>query len=220
MNILCQISGGADSTLAAIQAIEQYDEAKFFGVFFDYGQICVNQEMKAAKDIVRRLCLPLRVINISNVWITGGMITGESKEGVSVYTPMRNAVFATLSMAYADSIQADIIITGSKGFFKTEDTHSYYDSTVLFHDLVKSLWQYTTEDKRIVSIINILTKDRQRPMTKEEVYKALYHYDYDYEDTWSCFRGVLEECGECSNCITKREIYKRMENEQVKIIMD
>jgi len=209
-NVLCQISGGADSTLAALLAMEKYEDAHFFGIFFNYSQICVNQECKAAKCIARKLCLSLLIVDINNLWTIGGMIDGESEEGISVYTPMRNAVFATLSMAYADSIQADVIITGSKGFDKTSSRHSYYDSTKTFHILAKTLWEYTTEDKREVHFNSILTNDRKKPMSKEEVYIGLESFGFYKEDTWSCFRGEVEECGECTNCIEKEKIYQKI----------
>lgn len=211
LKIVCELSGGADSICAAIIAKKRWLNAEFYGVFIDYGQVCSKQEYGCAKEAAEKLCLEFKVIEMKNIWSGGGMISGESKEDVNVYTPLRNVAILGTVMAYADSLNADIIITGSKGLSKiVDDEYSYYDSTLPFYKLMEGVWYYTTESKRKVKIIPILAEGRTEKMSKEEVYRVLLKEGFKYEDTWSCFKGGIEECGECYNCEIKKEIFKKL----------
>jgi len=207
--ILLTISGGADSTLAVIYAKRRWPDAEFYGIFVDYNQICKEQEYKYAINIARQLEIErLKVIQINYLWDSGGMISGESKENQDVYTPCRNLALLGTIIAYADTIGADIIVTGSKGHSKIPNkNHSFYDSTVPFAKLLEAVWSYTTENKRQVQIIPILAEGQENTMSKEQVYWELVQEGFGKEDTWSCFRGGPTECGQCSNCVEKDRIF-------------
>lgn len=206
--VVCELSGGADSTLAAIQAQERWPTAIFYGVFVDYGQVCAKQEKRCALRAANKLKLhSLRIVNIQGLWSGGGMIDGESATG-SVYTSLRNVVILSIAVAYADSIGANRVVTGSKGFSKVDsDPHSYYDSTIPFYKLMEAVWNYTAEIKRRVEIVPILAEGRSMKMSKERVYEELLKHGFKFEDTWSCFRGEDEECGKCHNCLIKKKIF-------------
>lgn len=207
--IVITLSGGADSTLAAVLTKERWPNAEYYPVFINYNQICANQEHKIAFHIARRLdFLGLHTIYIQNVWTSGGMIDGEDEIN-DVYTPVRNLALLSCTIAYAESIHADIIVTGSKGHSKIPDEkHSYYDSTIPFAKMMESIWYYASEDKRTVQIIPILAEGRKETMSKKEVYQRLQ--EYNILETWSCFRGGPTECGICSNCIEKAKIYEEL----------
>lgn len=221
--IVVQLSGGADSALAAIKAKERWPlyetdmtwaefETEFYGVFVNYNQVCAKQELRCATEMARKLSLQdLRVIELQSVWSGGGMISGEQEGNSDVYTPLRNVALLGATMAYAESIEADIVVTGSKGFSKIPGVdHSYYDSTLAFHKLMEAVWNYTVENKRRVEVIPILAEGRTTTMSKEEVYRELLEHGFGPEDTWSCFRGEEKECGICYNCKVKKEIFNRL----------
>jgi len=217
MKIVITLSGGADSTLAALKIKDIYPDAEYYPVFIDYGQICSEQEKRTAFYLARKLDLPrFHIITLDKVWTKGGMIDGESKDN-DVYTPVRNLVLLSCTIAYAESIGADIVVTGSKGHSKIpSEEHSYYDSTLPFAKMMESIWYYASENKRRVQVIPILAEGRKETMTKEEVYKELLQYNILYQDTWSCFQGGQEECGECSNCMEKKRIFQKMSEEELK----
>jgi len=227
MRVVCQVSGGADSTLAAIKARERWPyfesditetelETEFYGIFINYGQSCAKQELQRATLIASKLKLEkLRIVDLHNLWLSGGMISGEQKENQNVYTPLRNVTLLGITLAYAESIGANIVVTGSKGLTKISgNSHSYYDSTLPFAKLMEGVWNYTAEVKRQVQIIPILAEGKISVMTKEEVYRELLNHGFGFEDTWSCFRGEEKECGECVNCKEKIRIFKKLELER------
>jgi 7-cyano-7-deazaguanine synthase len=214
MKIVCQLSGGADSALALIKTRERWPDAEVHTLFIDYNQVCREQEYRAALSISKKLGIEeLHCLRLPNLWKSGGMIEGEYASEADVYTPLRNLVLLGMSLAYAESIGADTVVTGSKGHSKVEaDPHSYYDSTLAFHTLMEMVWFYTTEKKRNVHIVPILSQGHKNTLSKEEVYSQLIQNGIKYEDTWSCFRGGEYECGECINCIVKRRCYETKNN--------
>lgn len=136
------------------------------------------------------------------------MLSGEVDENSDVYTPLRNLVLLGMTLAYAEDIGADIVVTGSKGHSKIpEKTHSYYDSTLAFHTLIELVWSYISEKKRVVRVIPILAEGRENTLTKKQVYSLLKLHGIGERKTWSCFRGGDEECGECTNCLEKKAFY-------------
>ena len=212
MKIVCEFSGGADSVYATILTKKRWPGAEIIGVFVNYGQVCATQELLTATKAAKKLDIELHIINLKNVWKSGGMINGETKDDTDVYTPLRNLAMLGSVIAFTDSIESDIVITGSKGLSKVEEEdHSYYDSTISFYKLMEGVWYYTTELKREVRIIPILAEGRNTKMTKEEVYRGLLKNGFNYEDTWSCFRGGVKECGKCFNCKIKMEIFEKIE---------
>ena len=173
MKIACEFSGGADSTYAAILAKKKFSDAEIIGVFIDYGQVCKEQELKCVEKLKNKLDIAVRVIKIENNWNEGGMIDGQKEGTEDVYTPCRNLALLGSVIAFADSILADVIITGSKGLVKVEqDGYSYYDSTVAFYKMMEGIWNYVTENKRICKIIPILAENRTVKMSKREVYEG------------------------------------------------
>lgn len=215
MVIICELSGGADSILSTIRAKERWPEAWIIGVFVDYGQICRTQEYSCAVKAARKIGVDYHRIILRNVWTGGGMISGETDVNSTVYTPLRNVAILGSVTAFAESKKANIIITGSKGLTREpEKEYSYYDSTLPFYKLMQGVWAYATENKRIVQIIPILAEGRRNKMTKEEVYSALLKHGFGFYDTWSCFKGNPQECGECHNCQEKIRIFKKFKEEK------
>ena len=126
-------------------------------------------------------------------------------------------MFVSAAMAYADTLRAEELVVGSKGFSKVKgDSYSFYDSTLAFYSLMEALWRYTTEDKRQVKIVPILAQGRRETLTKKKVYAELLENDIGYEDTWSCFKKGIKvedewkECGECHNCLMKKQIFSEL----------
>jgi len=214
VKIVCEFSGGADSILATILTKQKYPNDEIIGVFVNYNQVYVNQEWSRAFKASLELEIKIKYIKIKNVW-EDSMLEGETEESKDVYTPCRNLVILGCVIAYADSINAGIIITGSKGLSKVEDdNYSYYDSTLPFYKLMEGVWNYTTENKRKVEIIPILAEGRTIKMSKEEVYRKLLENGFEYDDTWSCFKGESEECGICHNCKIKKEVFGKIQNDK------
>ncbi len=144
------------------------------------------------------------------------MINGEQGGDLDVYTPLRNVVLLSTSLAYAEELGADIVVCGSKGFSKiVGEPHSYYDSTIPFYKMMEGVWRYVTENKRDVQIVPILAEGRKDTLTKKEDYETLLNYGFKHDDTWSCFKGEERECEECFNCLEKERIFFEISGERI-----
>jgi 7-cyano-7-deazaguanine synthase len=216
MKIVAEFSGGADSAAAVILAKKNYPDAKIYGIFVDYEQKYAYQECIYAIDLANKLNIGLKTIKAYNLFTE----TKKIKAISNVYTPLRNMLLLSIAASYAESIGAEMILTGSKGLVKIEgDPYSYYDSTVPFYKMMESVINYCKEVKVPPIIVNpILTANRTEKMSKKEVYKLLLENGIGKEDTWSCFtpdtRNILIECGHCHNCEIKKKIFEELEHER------
>ncbi len=224
MRVLCELSGGADSTLAAIMAKNKYPKAEFFSLFVNYNQKAVSLEVRASQDIHRMLGWPIsswKSVGIYDLF-DGPLINTVSGDVDKVwnnlaaaYLPLRNLVIGAIAVSWADAIKADVIISGSKGLVKIEtDPYSFKDSTVPFYVLMEAVANYAKESGR-VSIEPILAENRNTKMTKKEVYRQLRSMGFTYTDTVSCFTPVGNAvCGKCKNCVEKRRLWDEIVQEE------
>jgi len=203
MKVVCEISGGADSALAALMAKDKYKNAEFFGIMINYGQKPWSNEFVRATDFCDKYDIELKTVKIDNLFSKGTVI-GESKpadDGVAdIYTPLRNVVILSCATSYAESINADVVVVGSKGLsYDPKAPYCFKDSTLPFYKLFEAMLSYTAYSP--IKIDPILSEGRQIKMTKKEVFYALKDRGVDWDETWSCFNST--ECGKCNNCLEK-----------------
>ena len=121
------LSGGLDSCVATCVYAEDYE---IHGITFNYGQKSFKQELKASKEICKKMGFTHEVIDlpwlnkISNSSLTSDneipTLTHEELDDLdicedtasSVWVPGRNIVFTSIATSYAESIGAEIIIVG------------------------------------------------------------------------------------------------------------
>ncbi len=204
MKVVVELSGGADSALAAIYAIRKYMTADFYALFIDYGQKYAEQERKASVEIANHLnCFyggwNWEEVKISKFWQQG--------DKVVEYIPLRNLFLSSIALSYAQSVGAEVLINGSKSLaVDSTDPYSFRDSTKLFYQHLELTELTGTEDHiPLVRIEPLLAMNRTVKMTKREVYKELE--DLAMPETWSCFHPSEDgkECGSCKNCKEKAE---------------
>ena len=121
MKAVVIFSAGQDSTTCLVKALQDYDEVEC--VSFDYGQqhsveldrgkvICDKLGVKQiifTTDILTQIGdSALLSINTDEV----GKPHRKNKDLPSSFVPNRNAFFITVSHAYAQKINADILVTG------------------------------------------------------------------------------------------------------------
>lgn len=205
MKIVVELSGGADSALAAVYATRRYVDSDFFALFVDYGQSYAIQEKEASEKVFKHLKDKFggwywNGITVSKFWQQG--------KAIEEYVPLRNLMLSSIAASYAQSIGAEIIVTGSKSLVVDEsDPYSFRDSTLEFYKLLEQTLTYATEKGiRLVRIEPLLAMYRDTKMTKRQVYKQLE--ELGITGTWSCYHPTVagEECGDCKNCKEKLEI--------------
>lgn len=210
MRILCQVSGGYDSALSLLIAKEKFPEAVIFGIIIDYGQLPFKKEYELAKKFCLRNNVMLKCVEVKNLFslgaVSGECLDDDSTKLSSIYSPLRNLVMGACTASYAEKISAEIIIVGSKGLNYDASPFSFKDSTLPFYVLLNSLISYASYSK--IEILPILMFNRNIKMTKKEVFVALNKRGYSMSDFWNCFNSSEENCGECHNCLEKKEIMK------------
>lgn len=215
MKIVCEISGGADSMYATLLAKEKYNNSEFFGIMINYGQLTFPIEFQKAQEFCKNENIDLKVVTIDNLF-ESGTIKGEEKKDINgiakIYTPLRNLVIGSCALSYAEGLEAEVVIVGSKGLNVDNNPYSFKDSVLPFYTLLNSVINYASYNSKL-HIDPILMTGRNHKMGKKEVYEGLLKRGYNWNSFWNCFNNGLEDCFKCNNCIEKYEIKKGMENE-------
>jgi 7-cyano-7-deazaguanine synthase in queuosine biosynthesis len=197
-----EISGGADSMLAALMAIEKYGpECEYHGLLVNYNQLPFLIEQQKAEIFCERYNIKLHVVKISDLFTTGAVVGEQNVGEVSdVYTPLRNFVIGAIAASLAERLGASVIVSGSKTLNLDGTPWSFTDSTLGFYLHMDSMLNYLTHGK--IKTDPILMQGRNTKMTKFEVYDGLEHYGLEIDDMWNCFNSATEKCGYCNNCKT------------------
>ena len=155
------LSGGLDCTVASSVYAKDYE---IHAITFNYGQKAFKRELKASKEICKKMGFSHSVIDLD--WLakisTSSLNTSEdipevdfndlddleksSESASSVWVPARNTVFTSIAASYAESIGAEI--EGRKlGFgcslFSGEPTlYEKYDKTYVNTEILRRTIQY------------------------------------------------------------------------------
>lgn len=203
--IVIEISGGADSMLAALKAIDKYGlDSEYHGIFLDYGQVPLKIEVEKAQVFCNKLNIKLHIVRLHNLFTTGAVV-GEYDIGElsDIYTPLRNFVIGALASSLAERIGASVIVSGSKTLNLDGTPWAFTDSTLGFYLHMDAMLNYLTHGK--IKTDPILMENRNTKMTKWEVYDELKGYGFALDDMWNCFNSDTEKCGYCNNCKTLNE---------------
>ena len=207
---LVLLSGGIDSTIAALKIIERKDCARMIPVFINYGQKSLEQEwnsvLKVAKNIKRlygdsieEFESPVRIdlgskngFGIFN-WSKSKLITGN--RGASDYVENRNMILISIVASYAESVKRGdeqaVIVTG----FRNE----WEDTSPKFVDAMNGVFKVLKTGVRVEAPV-IQFKD------KNELLKAHEKYRQFFDLTWSCYTPLNgKPCGNCSACILRQK---------------
>jgi 7-cyano-7-deazaguanine synthase len=201
------LSGGLDSVVSLTCACGQSKVC--LALTFDYHQRAVSREIEAAKECCRRLKIAHRVLRLD--WlaeITKTALVDRAKdiprvdekdlEGNSqssieamkaVWVPNRNGLFIQIAAAYAETLGAQMIITG----FNLDEGRRFSDNSPAFVEAVnRSLALSTLETVRVVSYTQHLTKS--------EIVQLGMEMDAPLDVIYSCYAGEERMCGLCESC--------------------
>lgn len=216
MKIVVEQSGGADSMVAALEAKRLFPDAKLYGFMVNYGQAPFSIEYEKAKAFCEKNFIELKIITIKDLFSEGTVKGEESAEetGIAkIYTPLRNLVIGACAASYAESIGAELIISGSKGLNDDGKPYSFRDSLLPFYELMTAVLNYASY--KSIKMMPILTHHKNSKMSKLEVYKYLEDNSYGIDDFWNCFNAGPERCHKCNNC---KELDNMIDNGELKWI--
>ncbi len=205
------LSGGLDSAVATAIYAEDYD---ITAITFDYGQQSLERELESAKALCDRYNMKHEVIQlpwlakISNSSLTSDEdipdveldeLDDEAKaleNSKSVWVPARNTVFCSIALAYAESLQAEIIIVGWD-----------YEEAVTFPDNSKEYLESFNKTIEYGSFDDISIKAPLIDMDKEDIVLKGDEVNVPMELSYSCYKGSSVHCGVCESCQRRKRAF-------------
>ncbi len=207
-------SGGIDSVCAASYLKSKYE---LYGITFSYGQKATS-EIVAAKSFAKKLGLKQhKIIDIgfmkdlygnSNV-LTSSKRKIPSKFEYSIVAPIRNAVFLSISSAWAFTLNASLVVYGAH----TGDKH-YPDCRPNFAKKLETAFNQGEIDGiklKLRKNIEIWSPYRMGLSKSHLLKSGMKVLGNSIFKTWSCYSNKKYHCGVCESCNNRKTAFKKAE---------
>lgn len=203
------LSGGLDSvtTLAYISSLGYSVSA----ISFQYGQKH-SIELEYAKYNAKKYNASHTIFNMQDIFVNfNSSLINNNTKGIkknsfpTTYVPARNTIFLSVSLGFAESIDACEIFIGAN----IVDYSGYPDCRPEFIKAFESAANLGTSFNGKFKIQAPLIN-----MTKSEIIKLGKSLEVDYTNTISCYNPNSNgsECGICDSCKIRIEGFKNFES--------
>ena len=200
------LSGGLDSATVLNIALKEYQVT---ALVFDYGQRH-KFEISAAEKIADKYDISLRLIKIDLGQFGNSALTDDievpknqeiGKEIPITYVPVRNTIFLSYALAYAEVNNIFDIFIGVNAL----DYSGYPDCRPEFIEAFEKMANKGTKFAQGNEKIKIHTP--LIDLTKAEIISIGTELNVDYKLTHSCYDPSKDglSCGECDACILRKE---------------
>ncbi len=179
------LSGGLDSVVMLYDLVGQGH--KVHALLFDYQQRHV-QELIWAKHHVHRLGLLFNTITIPQ--LRGSTLTDGTG---SMVVPNRNAIMLSFAVNLAVSLEIEEITYACN----KDDEANFPDCRMAFVQMFNTMLR-TAEIQ-----VEVLTPY----ISKSKAWIAAHGQQLGvrFDETWSCYAGGIDHCGECPACLKRKE---------------
>ena len=203
---LVLLSGGLDSATVLNIALQEFE---VIAISFDYGQRH-KFEISAAKQIAKEAKIPFKLIKIDLGQFGNSALTDNievpknqdiGKEIPITYVPVRNTIFLSYALAYAEVNNIFNIFIGVNAL----DYSGYPDCRPEFIEAFEKMANEGTKFAQGNDKIKIHTP--LISLTKAEIILAGTKLNVDYKLTHSCYDPSIDglSCGDCDACILRKE---------------
>ena len=127
-----------------------------------------------------------------------------STEIASAYLPARNIVFYGVAAAYAETLEANLIVFGSNADDAKELPDARPSFIQLFNELIRSGTRAGQEGLTI-EVVNPLIN-----YSKGDVLKLALELKVPLELTWSCYGNGKVPCGKCRGCHSRQKAFDQV----------
>ena len=204
-------SGGVDSVCAVSYLKSKYE---LYGITFSYGQKA-SMEIAAAKSFAKKLGLKEhKIIDIGfmkNLYGNSNVLTSSKRKiptefEYSIVVPIRNAVFLSISSAWAFTLNASLVAYGAH----TGDTN-YPDCRPKFAKKLENAFNEGESDginSKLRKSIEIWSPYR-KGLSKSDLLKTgIKNLGDSIFKTWSCYSNKKYHCGICESCNNRKIAFK------------
>lgn len=204
---VCLLSGGLDSATAAAHAKDLGGE--IYALTVSYGQRHAR-ELESARLVAENLpCVEHRLLEVDLAGLGGSSLTGAGevpKDRVedemahcvpSTYVPARNTVLLSLALAWAEVVEAAVIVIGANVLDYSGYPDCRPEYLEAFERMANLATRSATEDGLKLKIWAPLIS-----MTKAEIIKEAIRLELDLGSTWSCYDPTPDgnPCLRCDSC--------------------
>ena len=200
------LSGGLDSATILNIALKEYEVT---AVVFDYGQRH-KFEISAAKKIADLAKTPIKLIKIDLGQFGNSALTDNievpknqeiGKEIPVTYVPVRNTIFLSYALAYAEVNNIFDIFIGVNALDYSGYPDCRPEFIQAFEKMANEGTKFAQGNKKIKIHTPLIS------LTKAEIIKTGTELDVDYKLTHSCYDPSFDglSCGECDACILRKE---------------
>lgn len=207
MPAIVLLSAGLDSAVNLKQAAT--DGGVALALTFDYGQRAATREAACAAFMCQQMAVPHRLVLLP--WLQdicstalvdrsaaipevtfshlGEHPVASGATAEAVWVPNRNGVFVNVAAAFAESMGADVVVTG----FNAEEAATFSDNSPEFVSAANASLAYSTRSRvRVISY----TQDLQ----KDAIVRLGRSIGAPIPSVWSCYHGRAEHCWRCESC--------------------
>ncbi len=200
------LSGGLDSATVLNIALKEYAVT---ALIFDYGQRH-KFEISAAKKIADLAKAPIKLIKIDLGQFGNSALTDNievpknqeiGKEIPVTYVPVRNTIFLSYALAYAEVNNIFDIFIGVNALDYSGYPDCRPEFIQAFEKMANEGTKFAQGNKKIKIHTPLIS------LTKAEIIKTGTELDVDYKLTHSCYDPSFDglSCGECDACILRKE---------------
>jgi 7-cyano-7-deazaguanine synthase len=206
-SIVVPVSGGMDSTVLLYKAAGEFE--KLHCISFDYNQKH-KKELNYAKlqvgliqNKIGNENITHDVINLSffkdiastsaltntNIAVAKARDVMGDPQTVN-YVPFRNLMLLSICLAHAESHNTTTVWHGAA---QADSIAGYWDGST----------EFITELNKVASLNRRLRINVEAPLltkSKLDIVTLGAHLNVPFKDTWTCYEGEQEACGECTAC--------------------
>jgi 7-cyano-7-deazaguanine synthase len=205
------LSGGMDSCVSAVIALEEHGAENLALLHASYGQRTERRERRAFDEIADWLEVRQRlVVQLDHFRAIGGSALTDKSISVPenelgspspqssaipvTYVPFRNAHFLSVAVSWAEAIGAGAIYIGAVA----EDSSGYPDCRPQYYRVFQELIRVGTRPETQVEIVTpVITLKKSAIIRRGIELGAPLHL------TWSCYQNEDTACGACDSCLLR-----------------
>jgi len=192
-----------DSSVLLHLAASRYDE--IVAISYNYGQKHKDKELNCAALQIESLDMPVEyrwidlpffkdICQISSL-LNNKIAVAKAKDVMGDpqtvnYVPYRNMMLLSISLAIAENAGASTVFHGAA---QADSVAGFWDGSVEFLEQINKISALNRRN-RITVQAPLIDK------SKEEIIKLGIKLGVDFSQTWTCYEGQEQACGECTAC--------------------